>query len=137
MIKDVMIYIRSEQESEGEDSAITQEVPGIISKQDDKIFLRYEEEMEGASDKVKTLLKIQGTTLHLKRTGGVRTTMNFQPHMVTTSEYFMPMGQLHFKVYTEELVILSEEESLEIMLRYTLSSEEEVLSKNTLSIRVV
>ena len=76
--KNVLIHISSEQELEQDDTMVVQNIPGI--RTDDgkgKIYLRYEEKMEGVDEKVRTLITIQGGTLHIKRSGGVKTTMDF------------------------------------------------------------
>lgn len=134
--KNVHIHISSEQELEQDDTMVVQNIPGI--RTDDKkgkIYLRYEEKMEGVDEKVRTLITIQGGTLHIKRSGGVKTTMDFLVGKKTTCEYFMPMGVMHFEIRTEELKIIDTVDTLEITLKYSMAMEGEVVSVNSLSLK--
>lgn len=83
-----------------------------------KIYLKYDEIMDGVDGAVNTLVTITENTFQISRSGGVKSTMRFVDQKELTSQYQSEVGLLEIRIKTNSYVCKLEEDSIDINLNY-------------------
>lgn len=93
---------------------------GKLDRYKDKIYISYEEPAETGIEKTKSILKIDGETVTLTRTGEIEQKLEFKKDIISDSVYKTPFGSLRISVDTRSLDIVFEEDTITIYIEYIL-----------------
>jgi uncharacterized beta-barrel protein YwiB (DUF1934 family) len=144
MPKKVRIQFESRQEAEGDSADISQILEGDRYDKDGDVYLRFEENVDGAGV-VKSTMRIRmgsepttggirrGTSVHITRTGAVKTNMDFKPGQDTMCTYSTPLGVLTFVISTDQLEIVVEEDLVKVDISYDMYANGSQVSRNTMT----
>ena len=110
---------------------------GIYQFQNGKHYIRYEEESEDGTGRIKNTLKLSAKQIVMMKEGpGINTQLIFDPTGETHAVYQTPYGSLSFQI-TDSVILMTEEENeIRAILRYTLSDQGVRVSENQVKIRV-
>lgn len=134
-MKDVIIKIKSTQGLGREKEKIELDTLGKIQVKDNETILSYDEsELFGA--KVETSLKIGDDTAVMERTGDYKSKLVIKKGERNNCYYSTPHGDLVIGIFGEEVKSKLTENGGEIYLGYTLDSNLQPISKNTVEITV-
>lgn len=137
MKKDVMISIRSVQQSGGESDVVEFMTDGHLLERDGCYCLSYRESELTGMDGTTTLLKYDRTPrLTLSRSGTVSSEMVFQKNVRSLSAVRLPEGMLTIGVHTFDLFSDLRAEGGSIRLGYTVEYDSEVAATHSLEVRV-
>lgn len=85
-----------------------------------KSYVIFEEEQEGFTEKVKTMVKFTDRKVELTKTGLLRSQMVFEQGAVHVTDYVTPYGVMKMEVDTDSLLVLQTEDYIRIDIVYTL-----------------
>jgi len=131
MPKEVKISFASTQEADGEHADISQILDGQRYDKEGDVYLRFEEEVEGAGT-VKSTMRMRNGSVHITRSGGVKTAMDFKRGQDSMCLYTTPLGGLSFVISTEVLEVQIEEDRLQVDIVYDMYADGTLVSHNTL-----
>ena len=135
MTKDIILIISGLHDTDGEgDSPIETMTPAQYYLKNGKHYVVYDEILEGLEGTLKSTIKFSEEQVELIRNGPASTRMVFQPgkeHMVI---YQTPMGPLSISLYTEDMEVTVEEESIRLKIDYSIKTEDVVVSESTVNI---
>lgn len=135
MTKDIILTISGLHDTDGEgDSPIETMTPAQYYLKNGKHYVVYDEILEGLEGTLKSTIKFSEEQVELIRNGPASTRMVFQPgkeHMVI---YQTPMGPLSISLYTEDMEVTVEEESIRLKIDYSIKTEDVVVSESTVNI---
>ena len=132
MPKKVRIQFESRQEAEGDSADISQILEGDRYDKDGDVYLRFEENVEGAGV-VRSTMRIRGGSVHITRSGAVRTVMDFKPGQDTMCSYTTPLGDLKFVISTDALDIVVDDEVVKVDISYDMYANGSQVSRNTMT----
>lgn len=137
MTQDVSITVKGLQFG-GEDSQEAVEIINIgqYSEMNDKIYLQYEESMEGESQPVHNLFKISPDCIELVRKGPLTTNMIFKRNEKTITYYETPFGGIHLGIFASRVEVSRSEERIEAVTEYGLEINGEHISDCRVDITV-
>ena len=128
MAKDVIITISGLQfEAEGNEpvEVISR---GEYYSRNGKHFLIYDELSEEEQEISKCILKISEHMVELTKKGSSNVHMLFEENTSNTTYYNTPYGQLIIGISTQEIELKTEEEELELAIRYSLDMNYQYVS---------
>lgn len=135
MTKDIILTISGLHDTDGEgDSPIETMTPAQYYLKNGKHYVVYDEILEGLEGTLKSTIKFSEEQVELIRNGPASTRMVFQPgkeHMVI---YQTPMGPLSISLYTGDMEVTVEEESIRLKIDYSIKTEDVVVSESTVNI---
>ena len=138
MEKDVILYIQGEQTYDDGDPDSSQLISEgrMVIEDSGKIRLSYDEtELSGMAGTT-TRFTIDGDLVTLSRSGTVNAQMVFQKGFTHSTLYETPWGVISMGVLTSSLAHRIGERGGVMEIRYTLTAEHQVLSRNQCKIRV-
>jgi uncharacterized beta-barrel protein YwiB (DUF1934 family) len=137
MRKEILIKIKGIQLGM-EEEFLTVSAPGIYHNTNGKHYIQYEEKPEPGIV-IKNILKISPTGIMLtrKRDLGTRhSQMFFERNETTRTDYPTPYGSLPLEIKTKSIKLVEAVDTIEVILEYSLYSNDSWLSDNVLSINV-
>ena len=125
MEKNVLIRVSSLQIPDNGAPGDTFEVmvPGEYFFRGGKHYLRYEEEMEGFSEPVKNLIRMDTEGMDVKKTGLIFSDMHFFPGESMSGPYKTPLGIIRMEFHTTAYLFEIEEDHLLAQASYGLSMD--------------
>lgn len=138
MIKDVFITIKGIQGLDGESDVIEFATEGQMGIKDGEYYLSYNEGgLLDSGDNVKTQLfiKSDGSAV-LQRTGSLKSRMQITVGERNICYYSTPQGELVIGIFGEEVSCNLDESGGTIVLKYTIDSNLQLISKNEVNIIV-
>ena len=137
MIQDVIIDIKGTQENSGEENVIELNTEGRFGTKDDSYFISYNEgELSGLGD-VKTVLFVRPDhSVVLQRTGSFQSRIAVEMGKRSTTVYRTPHGDMMIGIYGESVEHSLTPEGGTISMRYTVDSNLELISRNTVKISI-
>ena len=94
----------------------------------DKEYVRYEELVEGEDKKCSNLIKISQNTVEITKRGAITAHLSFVVGEKTMTCYDTPFGNIYFGIFTRELDILRNEDTINITIDYALELNYEHVS---------
>lgn len=137
MTKEVLVKIKGLQLGTKEDF-LTVSVPGIYHLTNGKHYIQYEERPD-KNVVMKSLLKISPDSVMLTRKSNQysgHSQMFFEQNETTRTDYPTPYGSLTLDIKTNKIQIIETSDTIEMILEYSLHSNNSHLSDNVLSIIV-
>ena len=133
----VSIEIKSLQQEGCENNLTESFSEGTMTEQDDRIYISYKEEIEGAGS-VPSLLTLQENGMTILRKGEMRTDMHFVPGQLTHAEYSTSAGNITLDIRTDACKMSYNRKDTEIVAEadYALYAGEEEISKNHIRIEI-
>lgn len=137
MIKDVIIDIKSTQQSNDEKNTMELTTEGRFGFKDKEILLLYDEgEMLGIKG-VKTRLHIKNNnSVIIQRTGSLESRLLIEKGKRNTCLYSMPYGDTLIGMYGEKIENSMTADGGSILIEYTIDTALQLISKNTVKITV-
>ena len=125
MQKNVLIRVSSLQIPDNGAPGDTFEVmvPGEYFFRGGKHYLRYEEEMEGFSEPVRNLIKMDSEGMDVKKSGLIFSDMHFFPGESRSGPYKTPLGIIRMEFHTTAYLFELEEDHLLAQASYGLSMD--------------
>lgn len=137
MTKEVKVSVCGTQWGEEiEENTIETQAQGEYYCKNGSHYVFYEEPMEECSKPSKTRIKWKENTLELIRQGIADTHMIFQENQTHMTDYATPYGKLVLGINTNNVKVEERESAISILVEYQLETEEEVLSRHRLKIRI-
>lgn len=138
MTRDVNLTITGIQtDQDGHDTVTELRVRGQYYEKDGSRYLLYEEQDSDSGTVTKNTIKIKDCLLELSRSGSIRSRMLFQAGKSHQTSYITPYGALLLEVHTESMRNFWSDNNGTIQIDYYLAAENEILSRNKLSIKIV
>ncbi len=137
MIKDVIIDIKGTQENDEGKNVIELNTEGRFGSKDGEYFLSYDEgELSGLGN-VKTVLVVRPDhSVLLTRSGSLESRFEIEAGKRSLSAYHTPEGEMMLGFYGESVEHDLSEEGGNISMVYTIDSNLELVSRNTVKISV-
>ena len=133
----VIVKVRGEQtDMEGEKSRIEMVAEGRHYYRDGKHYVLYEDNVMDSTGRISTVLKIAPDSVVLLRSGAVHQEQRFETRTHSVSQYQTPYGSLELAVQTDEVHIVYGTVSGQVDVRYALSVNGQVETKNELHIEI-
>ena len=137
MTKEIILTISGLHETDGEtDEPVEIMAPGMYYLKNGKHYVLFDEVMEGVDGVIKTTLKFTENQAELIRSGITTTRMVFESGKEHVAVYQTPMGPLSISVYTEEIISNFTEEQINLIINYSLKTEDIVLTESTVRLNV-
>lgn len=137
MIKDVIIDIKGIQGIDGESDTIEFTTDGRYGIKDGEFFISYDEgQMLGDGTEIKTSLIIKPDSVVLQRSGAIKSRMVIQKSARNTCFYSTPYCNMVIGIYGEEIKYDLSEKGGNLSLKYNIDSDLQLVSKNSVDIRV-
>ena len=125
MTQDVLItitglhFMENEDNSNAENEPIEIISPGKYYEKNGKVYVLYEEIMEGFTGSVKNKVKITGdSVVEIIKTGITSAHMIFENGKSNVTYYSTPFGQLHVELHTRNLDVKKAEDQIDIDIDY-------------------
>lgn len=134
-MKDVTVVIRTRQTVDGEMSEISQIASGTLEQTADGFLLRYTEKDENGLATDNQFLFGEDSAL-LRRSGSVRSEMQFLPGCDTASPYRTFYGTFDFLLRTDYYRHGITMQGGKAMIRYTLSAHGQRMGEYTLKLHI-
>lgn len=136
MIKDVLVSVKGFELSEP-DEIISVKVKGDYHCVNGKHYIRYVETTDVPGKVTNNLIKISKDQIEITKKGVVNTTMAFELSNTTTANYQVPYGNLLLEIDTHLMNIHISDELITVLLKYKLTSNNEVISSNHTEIKII
>lgn len=137
MTKDVIVKIKGKQVyPEGETVETMTEAAGEYYLRNGAHYIMFEEKEAGFTQSTKSMLKVRGEHVELKKKGLVQSNMVFEEGKLHASEYKTPFGVVPMEVKTKRIHILEEENALTVQLVYQLMANEEPMADCDIEIQI-
>ncbi len=127
MTKDVLIKVRGYQylagEGEGlsEDPEVTEMITwGHYYPKGEHHYIRYEEKMEGFSETIDNLIRLEEGRMEVRKKGLIDVLMAFDKNQMHQTNYRTPYGDIGMKIETTALDVKLEEDQIIIRIEYIL-----------------
>ena len=101
---------------------------GRCSEINNKIYVKYDEILEGEMRTVTNLIKIGEGRVEITKRGPVSTHMQFSPNEKTMFLYNTPFGSFNLGILASKVDIDKEEDAIHIFIEYSLEANEEMIS---------
>ena len=135
MTKEVSIVMEGIQKG-SEDSPVLTTASGIYHMHHDKHYIQFEEQEEEGQGIIKNMIKIALNKVEMTKKGTVNSEMVFDLDHKTEIIYRTSFGTLYFEAQTSKITINEEAEKLEVLLEYSLFSNDDSISENRTIIRI-
>ncbi len=137
MTQDVSITIYGLHAGVGEnDDPIEVISIGHFSERNGKIYLTYDEEVEGETSPIRTLIKITGDCIEIARKGPINTNMIFKRNERTMTYYDTPYGSLDMSIFASVVRVDKSEDFVKAHTEYTIQVNGEFLADCGIDITV-
>ncbi len=138
MIKDVIINIKGTQEVDGRNDTIELTTDGRFGIKEGQYFISYSEgELLDSGDEVKTKIYIKtNDSLILQRSGTINSRMYIKKGERNTCFYSTPVGDIDIGIFGEVFNFALDDSGGEINVEYTIDSNLQVISRNTVNISI-
>lgn len=136
MTKDVLVTVKGKQIADDHEEEIEVINVGSYYERNGKIYIRYEEQMEGTDAVVLNMIKIDGDGIEITKKGSVGAQMIFRENEKINSCYDTPYGMLMMAVYTNRIQCSMEQDKIEINVLYSIEMNGELLSDADVYIKV-
>lgn len=138
MTKEVTIKIKGIQLGM-EEEFLTLTAPGIYHLTNGKHYIQYDEKLEDNPAVLRNTLKISSSSVLLIRKAGQQnqhSRMLFELNETTQTTYPTPYGNLPLDIKTKSIRLAEASDNIEVILEYSLYSDDSPLSDNVLSILI-
>lgn len=138
MTKEVTIKIKGIQLGM-EEEFLTLTAPGIYHLTNGKHYIQYDEKLEDNPAVLRNTLKISSSSVLLIRKAGQQnqhSRMLFELNETTQTTYPTPYGSLPLDIKTKSIRLAEASDNIEVILEYSLYSDDSPLSDNVLSILI-
>lgn len=137
MKNNVIVKLKASQAYEGEEAEVIEYLTeGLLEKRSDGVRLFYNEPIEGIEGIENELVILNPESVTLTRTGEFNTHLLIEKGKRHSSVYETPYGSVIIGVFADEVSAVFSENTGKINLSYTVDSNLNVLSQNTVSIEV-
>lgn len=137
MTQDVSITVKGLQfAAEGTQETVEVINVGQFSEMNRKIYLKYEEVIEGENEPVQNLFKISDDCIELVRRGPLTTNMIFKKNEKTITYYETPFGGIHLGIFATQVEVERTEKCIEAMTEYGLEMNGEHITNCRVNITV-
>lgn len=136
MTKDVLISIKSTQSGENGENQIETINPGLFYRKNNKVYVKYEEVIEGFDKTVGNMIKITDDCVEVSKRGVISNHMIFNIDEKVQTSYESPFGTINLVINTDMLKIEETEKLLHVELKYSLEYDGQKISTNTITINV-
>jgi uncharacterized beta-barrel protein YwiB (DUF1934 family) len=135
MTKEVSIIIEGRQLGD-EEEAVTTMTAGIYHLHESRHYIQYEETLSEGEEVTKNTIKIAPKRIELTKTGINSSQMIFDLNESTEAVYQTPYGNLILEIMTTRIVLSEVPDKLQILLEYTLSTNDSHLSDNCIEMLI-
>ncbi len=136
MTKEVFITMEGIQKGL-EDEPILTRASGTYHKLRDKHYIQFEEQAEEGQGGVSNRIIIVSNQVEMKKKGAVDSEMVFDLDRKTEVIYRTSYGTLFFEAQTSRVMVKEEEDKIEVILEYSLFSNDDLISENHTRIRII
>lgn len=136
MTKDVLVTVKGKQIANDHEDEIEVINVGTYHERNGKIYIRYEEQVEGTDASVLNMIKIDGEGIEITKKGSVGAQMIFRENEKINSCYDTPYGMLMMAIYTNQIQCNMEQDKIEINVLYSIEMNGELLSDADVYIKV-
>ena len=136
MTKEVSITMEGIQKGL-EDSLVRTTASGIYHMRHDKHYIQFEEQAEEGQGIIKNMIKITLDQVEMTKNGAVNSEMVFDLNHKTEIVYRTSFGTLYFEAQTSNITVNEEADKLEVLLEYSLFSNDDPISENRTIIRIL
>jgi len=134
MTENVLITIKGLQFDSVEENVIEGIHIGRFSEINNKIYVKYDEMLEGEKNLTRNLIKISESSVEITKMGSVSVNMKFCTNEKTMSLYNTPFGSLHLGILTRNVDIEKKEDVIHILIEYSIEVNDEQISENKVEI---
>lgn len=138
MTKDVLISIKGlqfEDPSSKHVENVELIVPGTYYEKNGTKYFLYDEEFEGAPEKIRTMIKVRPERVELSKNGAMAVSMVFEKGEKNLSRYNTPFGGLMVGTDTTDINISENEDDLSLDIRYHLDLNYEYFADCRVSVK--
>ncbi len=137
MMKAAIFKILGTQTIDSDSDTVELVTRGKIGRKGEELLLCYEENEASGMAGAKTYLHVRSNgTLSVKRSGAVESNLIIEKNKKNISFYPAPQGAIVLEVYGESVENELNEQGGRLTATYTLSSEGQLVSRNTIQIDV-
>jgi len=129
MTENVIVTIKGLQFDSIDENVIEVIHIGRFSKINNKIYVKYDEILEGEMRTATNLIKIGEGIVEITKRGPVTTHMQFSPNEKTMSLYNTPFGSFNLGILARSVDIDKEEDAIHIFIEYSLEADEKMISE--------
>jgi len=134
MTENVLITIKGLQFDAADENLIEQINIGRLSEINNKIYVKYDEILDGENDLTRNLIKISEDSVEITKRGAVSAHMQFCANEKTTSLYKTPFGSLQLGILARNVDIDKKKEAINILIEYSIEVNDEQISENKIQI---
>jgi len=128
MTENVIVTIKGLQFDSVDENVIEVIHIGRFSEINNKIYVKYDEILEGEIRATTNLIKIGEGIVEITKRGPVSTHMQFCPNEKTMSMYDTPFGSFNLGILSRNVDIDKNEDAIHIFIEYSLEVNEEMIS---------
>jgi len=129
MIENVLVTIKGLQFDSVEENVIERINIGRFSEINSKIYVKYNEIIDGEKNLTSNLIKISEGNIEIIKRGQVLSHMQFCENEKTMSLYNTPFGSFYLGILTRKIIIEKMEDYINILIDYTLEVNYEHISE--------
>ncbi|SEW08216.1 DUF1934 domain-containing protein [[Clostridium] fimetarium] len=134
MTENVLITIKGLQFDAADENLIEQINIGRLSEINNKIYVKYDEILDGENSLTRNLIKISEDSVEITKRGPVSAHMQFCASEKTTSLYKTPFGSLQLSILARNVDIDKKKEAINILIEYSIEVNDEQISENKIQI---
>jgi len=134
MTENVQVTIKGLQNDSVDENVIESINMGQFIEINNKIYVKYDEILDGESSLTKNIIKIDNGNVEITKRGPISTHMRFCANEKTISLYNTPFGSLYLSIFTRSVLIDRKEDIIYIFIDYSLEVNEEQLSEYKMEI---
>jgi len=134
MTEDVLVTIKGLQLDSAEENVIEVINIGRLSEINNKIYVKYDEMIDGEKNLTRNLIKIEEGNVEIIKKGVVSSHMHFCANEKTMSLYNTPFGSLHLGILARNVDIKKKEDVIHILIEYSIEVNDEQISENKVEI---
>lgn len=138
MTREVLIRISGLQMMASEDEADDVEMitTGDYFQKNGKHYIIYDEVMDGFEGNIRNTVKISPETLDIRKQGVANAHMVFEQDKKNLTRYATPMGDMMVEVSTNRIQVDEQEDSLKVLVEYSLGINYEHISECNITMDV-
>lgn len=136
MTENVLVTIKGLQFNALDEDAIEIINVGQYSEINGKIYIKYDEMLEGESRLTSNLIKISEGNVEITKKGSVSAHLSFQANEKTMTYYETPFGSLYLGIFSKKLAVDKKEDAINISIEYSLEVNYEEISECSVNICV-
>jgi len=136
MTEDVLVTIKGLQLDSAEENVIEVINIGRLSEINNKIYVKYDEMIDGEKNLTRNLIKIEEGNVEIIKKGVVSSHMHFCANEKTMSLYNTPFGSLYIGILASKIAIEKNKNNINILIDYTLEVNNEEISECKVKISI-